>query len=79
MLKYTYGVYILEMVKGRAARGPGLNFQARGPHGPKRAERFFHLSVFCALCAAGKYPYSGSTSKLFCIEQMIVNRIISVL
>ena len=27
----------LEMATGRAARGPGLKIQARGPYGPKRA------------------------------------------
>ena len=31
----------VEMATGRAARGPGLKIQARGPHGPKRALKFF--------------------------------------
>ena len=38
----TSSILVLEMVTGRAARGPagpgtGLKIQARGPYGPKRA------------------------------------------
>ena len=69
------------MVTGRAARGPGRAgpelpgpLAETGRNGPKDFS-FTCCIVHCA--GAGNYSFSGS--KLFCIEQMIVTRTITVL